>query len=179
MGLGKTKWIPLCSPTRALPFTVDGGVLASHQEAVVAVARPGASIDEIRIEETVQYKAKMGRWRRIVLAVTQRPFFWCLIPLMQLALDPLQHLVSSVHKQMKRAEGCGTSLCGLVTGRTQSFLTEYVSIFQNASSWVPEYMESCLLTKLDDCVALAVEVMLHAAASFYRRFLLLLDKFLT
>ncbi len=124
-----------------------------------------------------QHKAKLGRWRRLVFAVIQKPIFWNLVPVMKLALGPLQHLVAFAHKrQVDGNFGAGSPFCSLVTGKVAKLMSKYESAFTDAALWAPEFVEAIPITKLDDGIALAVEVCLHAVAAFHPRFALELDK---
>jgi hypothetical protein len=144
----------------------SGSAPAAGAGAIVA-----ASIDELRVEETLAHKVKLGRWRRVVLDVIQKPLFWQCTSLMQKVLQPLQHAMAVIHMKHDESEQfeLGSPLAQFVMGRAVEFEGQYEELFKH-DSWFKDLLkDGVAVGPPESSLVLAVEVILHAAGGFHRR----------
>jgi hypothetical protein len=164
---------PVPLPAPPAPRRAGAGAAAAAADAAPAAAVGiVATIDEIRVEETAQHKLKLGRWRRLVLAAIQDRVFWTMVPLMQRAMQPLQHHMAFV--QQRAADDLaffenGSPLSRLITGKGLEIVREVDQSFTDIG-WLQELAESAPMGKVDGLIATAVELLLHTGACYHRRF---------
>ena len=131
-------------------------------------AVPPNTIDEIPIEDLMQYRRKLGRWSREILQVLQDSLWWSIMPLVHESRAPLHHMLAWLQK---RCDPDGPQhLAQLIDGKAHEFMREFENIFRNdiprksAIMEAPSHLRARLLEFF-------VVLILHHAAAFKWRVL--------
>ena len=135
-------------------------------------------VDDPRVEESTEYRRKMGRWRLDVRNIIVQPVFWLIVKLVGHSHEPLEAVFKFIDKKRNSAEieMRGTGLAQLVCGMAQELLQGFDHIFKDFA-WARTVAEHAPSFLKCDLLAFNVELWCFHGASFNRRVMLLLDKY--
>ena len=142
-----------------------------------SVAKPSVDIepcanavDELAIEETRAYTAKIGRWRRDCLAVISDQTFWVMIRLQLASRAPCVRLSAFLQKAIPDStlDELGGHMAQLVDGKAKTIAGDFERLLAT------RFWEPIVGVMGDPCdvawlTQLAISLTLHYAAGFDRR----------
>ena len=88
---------------RLRPVLEEALAKKSDAKVTAAIADSAGAVDELALEESKAYRAKMGKWSVDVLQVTEDVLFARIVAMMTLARGPILHLSAFLKK--KTADG--------------------------------------------------------------------------
>ena len=131
----------------------------------------GADAEELHLDESNAYTAKLGKWSRAVVSAVTDPIFWAVLRVARLSHRELDHFLHWMQVPIGDDEWArdGSKLAQLVCGRADDFLTKFWDVAQS-SEW-DDIINACAVDDGDKLMLhnLAMELCLIHAAGFYRR----------
>jgi hypothetical protein len=123
------------------------------------------------VEESDQYRKRMGKWRRDTHDLVQDPVFFSVLTVAERCHGVIDHhmnFLCATFSDEERAQG-GLHIARLVCGRADRYLLEYSAALQDLA-WAHDAVARCTDPAVRSGVlALIVELSAHHAASFKRR----------
>jgi len=159
--------------TVALP---DRDMAALHDVSI-------ADIDDPRLEETDEFRRRMGRWRRDTLGLLDASLFWLLVRLMNAAHAPLMahfHFMDKKRNQ-DEIEMKGTAVVQLICGRSTELLSGFDKIFNDTTfqeATFTDISDNAPLGMESDVIAFVVEIWCHHGCAYNRRIVKYLNQLL-
>ena len=97
-------------------------------------SKTGATlVNDLSLEESKEFSAKVGKYRRSTLLCVGDPLWWRLIDVMNAVKQPTVHLSCFLKKSLKRdeLEQKGNALTQLVHGKASEIMSEYEKILDS------------------------------------------------
>ena len=113
----------------------EGGSQPS-KASKASVSKPNKSktgaklVNDLSLEESKEFSAKVGKYRRSTLLCVGDPLWWRVIDVMNVVKQPTVHLSCFLKKSLTRdeLERTGNALAQLVHGKASEIMTEYENI---------------------------------------------------
>ena len=143
--------------------------------AITDGEQTGSVLDELSLEDSKAYQAKVTKYKQSALNCSADPLFWTAMRLAHVTRGPLLHFYRILNKLPEKGDMPIVNLVGRNLARLQSEFTELV---RSSEQWVAEAVRegdvratatACVAVNEKDAANLAMLLLLHCAAAFDRR----------
>ena len=102
--------------------------------------------DTLALEQSAEYTARMGKWRRYALETVQNTMWLKCIDLMHRARGPVMHFTNFVRAKLPKKDfrRFGGHICQLVNGKMDVMMAEFTELIED--NWRAQAHLSCLLS---------------------------------
>ena len=160
-----------------------GNAIADESETTTAAE----VLDELSLEESKFYKAKVGKYLRTTLQNVQYGVFWWIVFVAHRSREPLLHFYAALCKEARAADKSAHHIVNLMSVVIPQIQLDFQDLFETLGEWTEEAWEYAGISPrtntidpqdLPVMISTMIALLLYNSAAFHRRITLVFGRWL-